>query len=98
MHYALCTRKTMHSFSVASRKRKHEGKHRSLHVRESGFRNLANFCLWNPESHYRLDSRDQKSTDKGWKPVLGIRDPESKTVLDSLTWGETQMPFNVKTA
>ena len=31
--------------------------------------------------------QNPSSTDKDWNPVPGIRNPESKTVLDSLTWG-----------
>ena len=31
--------------------------------------------------------QNPSSTDKDWNPVSGIRNPESKTVLDSLTWG-----------
>ena len=59
-----------------------------------------NFCLWNPEyrtrnpeSHRRLESGIQCSTYKYWNSVPGIRNPwrgiQSKTVLDSLTRGDS---------
>jgi len=67
------------------------------HVRESGFRNPANFCLWNPESwalesgiqlkdsgiHQRLESGTQFPLTKN--PKFSSWNPESKTVLDILT-------------
>ena len=58
----------------------------SPHVRESGFRNRGNFCLWNPEP-WALESgiqlkesgipltigiQNQSSTDKDRNPVPGI--------------------------
>ena len=109
-------------------------------VRESGFRNLGNFCLrnpeswvfgiqntaqgirnptidWNPESKFHwqrlessylesgihgVESRIPQSTgiqnpssfDKYWNPVtwnleFAAWNPESKTALDSLSWGRT---------
>ena len=59
----------------------------SPRVRESGFRNPGIFCLWNPESHQRLESRIRVLlTNTGIQYLeSGIRSPESKTVLDSLT-------------
>ena len=78
----------------------------SPHVRESGFCNSGNFCLWNLESwvlefgiHLKesgipltIGIQNPSSTDK----ESGIQylesgtagNPESKTGLDSLTWGE----------
>ena len=62
----------------------------SPHVRESGIRNPANFCFWNPES-WVLESgiqlkesgiapmigiQNPSSTDKDWNPVPGIRNPQ----------------------
>ena len=71
-------------------------------VRKFGFRNAGNFCLgnlgigirnrgrgirnptndWNPESKFHLQ-RLESST---WNPESTARNPESKTVLDSITW------------
>ena len=34
---------------------------------------------WNPESKFH---------DQDWNSVPGIRNPEPKTVLDALTWGD----------
>ena len=52
-------------------------------------RNPANFWI-----------RNQISIDKDWNPVIGIWDPwcgiqnpESKTALDSLTWGKSFLQF-----
>ena len=72
----------------------------TAHVRESGFRNLETFCLRNPglqalESGIQLKEftiplttgiRDQSATGKN--PESNTWNPESKTVLDTLTWGE----------
>ena len=62
----------------------------SLHVRKSGFRNMGNFCLWNPESlvveseiSLTIGIQNPSSTDKYRNPVFWIRNRESKTVLDS---------------
>ena len=68
----------------------------SLYVRESGFRNPRNFCFWNPVSgkifargmwnpelwntEYSSGIRKPSSTDN-----TRIVEPESTTVLDSLT-------------
>ena len=66
------------------------------------FRNLENFCLWNPESGKKLESGILgfgilNLSKKIWNPTNEIRTnpesttwkPESKTFLDSLTRGET---------
>ena len=67
----------------------------SLHVRKSGFRNMGNFCLWNPESlvveseiSLTIGIQNPSSTDKYWNPVSWIRNRESKTVQGSLTWAK----------
>ena len=71
---------------------------RFRHVRESGIRNPANFCsrnpestmVWNPESTlvWNPESRRLESG-KGLDLDSGCWDPESRTFLDSLTWGES---------
>ena len=43
----------------------------SLHVRKSGFRNLGNFCLWNPEYGIQLKEYANPVT-------IGIRNPSSR--------------------
>ena len=68
-----------------------------IHIRNTG-----KFCLWNPESH-ALESgiqlgesgipltiaiQNPSSTDKEWDPESTARNPQSKTVLDSLIWGD----------
>ena len=45
----------------------------SPHVRESGFRNPENDCLWNPES-WALESRTELK-DSGMPLMIGIRNP-----------------------
>ena len=35
-----------------------------------------------------------RSTDKDWNPESMARNPESKTVLDFLTWGESELKPN----
>ena len=66
----------------------------SHHVRDSGFRNARNFgwwnqesrkmCKWNPESTFHWQ-RLESST---WNLETTAWNPESKTVLDSLIWGD----------
>ena len=71
-------------------------------VRKFGFRNAGNFCLgnlgigirntgrgirnptndWNPESKFHL----QRLESCTWNPESKARNPEFKTVLDSITW------------
>ena len=66
---------------------------------ESGFRNLGHFYWWNPKS-WALKSgiqlneswilltiaiQNPSSTDKHWNSVPEIRNPESRTVLDSFS-------------
>ena len=65
----------------------------------SPLRNLSNFCLWNPES-CALESGIQikeygmplmiwiRNPNSSCKLRNPVRNPESKTVLDSLTWGK----------
>ena len=50
----------------------------SPHVRKSGFRNPANICSWNPDTS-KFFLRHLESM--AWNP-------ESKTVLDFVTWSE----------
>jgi len=59
--------------------------------------NLGNFCLWNVKS-CALESgiglkesgiQNPSTTVNDWNPELTSRNPESKTVLDSLPWGDT---------
>ena len=59
------------------------------------------FCMWNPESWawnpeynsrtvevlLKIGIRNPSSSDKDWNPEYTAWDSESKTVLDSLTWG-----------
>ena len=67
----------------------------SPHVRDSGFRNPGNVCLWNPES-WVLESgiqlkvsgipltigiQNPSSTDKYWNPVSGIQNPRLSWIL-----------------
>ena len=66
-----------------------------------GIRNPANFCCWNPESTMVLESgirrfgMESRRLESGIQRV-GIQnpdagrgwDPESRTFVDSLTWGE----------
>ena len=61
-----------------------------------GIRNTAQ-GIWNPAN---FGIRNPISIDKDWNPVTGIWDPrygiqnpESKTVLDSLTWGKYFLQF-----
>ena len=115
------------------------------HIRESGFRNPGNFCMWNPEyweffhvesgilenfacgfrnlGNFRLCNpeswalesgiqlqesgipltigiRNPRSTEKDvesstWNPEPTKLNPVSKTVLDSLTWGDTRLNVEV---
>ena len=72
-------------------------------------RNPANFCCWNPESrglecgiHNGLESGIHYSMESGihydpesWNPVSRGQDPESRTFMDSLTWGEKKMSKNL---
>ena len=65
----------------------------------SPLRNLSNFCLWNPES-CALESGIQikeygmplmiwiQNPNSSCKLRNPVRNPESNTVLDSLTWGK----------
>ena len=69
-----------------------EGTQSSPLVRESGFRNAGKFCVWNPGSlvlesvmQVLLTRYSEFST---WNPKSKAQNPESKTVLDSLTWGD----------
>ena len=77
----------------------------SPHVRVSGFRNLENFCLWNPESRALESKTELKYPTKEWNleskfhwkrlefstrnPESMEWNPESKTVFYSLTWGDS---------
>ena len=79
--------------------------HISPHVREYGFRNTENvacenrnvtkFCLWNLESRTFQLKKSHQRCDFGIyvpltkNPESTARNPESKTVLDSLIWGDT---------
>ena len=60
---------------------------------ESG---ILGFGIWNTAQGIR----NPISIDKDWNPVIGIwnprcgtQNPESKTVLDSLTWGKSFLQF-----
>ena len=48
------------------------------HVSKSGFQNLGNICLWNPEFQVPLTQNPESTA---WNP-------QSKTVLDYLTWSD----------
>ena len=77
----------------------------SPHVRVSGFRNPGKFCLWNPESRALESRIQLKYPTKEWNleskfdwkrlesstrnPESMEWDPESKTVLYSLIWGDS---------
>ena len=73
----------------------------SPHVRESRFRNPGNFCLWNPKSWIfgmRNPTNDWNPESKfywkilessSWNPKSTAWNPESKTVLDFLTWDDS---------
>ena len=59
--------------------------------------NVGKFCLWNVKS-WALESatglkesgiQNPSSTVNDWNPELTARNPESKTVLDSLPRGDT---------
>ena len=77
---------------------------RSPHVRESGIVNRENFCLRNPEYGKCLlvesgimgcGIRNPSTTDKEsefstWTPESTMCNPESKSVLDSLTWDKKE--------
>ena len=77
---------------------------RSPHVRESGILNRENFCLWNSEYGKCLlvesgirgfGIRNPSTTDKEsefstWTPESTMCNPESKSVLDSLTWDKKE--------
>ena len=56
-----------------------------------GIRNPANFGIRNPIS---ID-KDWNAVIGIWNPQCGIQNPESKTVLDSLTWGKSFLPTGV---
>ena len=74
------------------------------HVRESGILNRENFCLRNPEYGKCLlvesgimgfGIRNPITTDKelefsAWNPESTTCNPESKSVLDSLTWDKKE--------
>ena len=54
---------------------------------------------WIPESNVPLTNTGNQYWESGIRSAESeARNPESKTVLDFLTWGETQTPFIVKTA
>ena len=63
----------------------------SCHLRDSEFRNPEKLCSWNPKS-WALESRIhwQRLEYSTFNPVFTALNPESKTVLDYLTWGEMQ--------
>ena len=66
-----------------------------------GIRNVANFCLWNPES-WALESgiqlkksgipltmigiQNPSSSDKDWNPVPGIQNPRRGIQNQRLSW------------
>ena len=78
---------------------------KSPHVRESRFQNACGFqnprlwnpkfCSRNPESHKRLESRIQVPLTKTgihpYYPESTAWNPESKTSLDSLRWGDRKL-------
>ena len=60
----------------------------TLYVRESGFRNVGTFCLWNPES-WALECRIQLK-ESGIPLRIGIRNPSftgKESVLQHLESG-----------
>ena len=68
-------------------------------IRNPGFWN-PEYSSRNPESRKFFGSGIQFQLTKDWNPVIGnwnpqcgIQNPEAKTVLDSLTWGKSFLPF-----
>lgn len=62
-------------------------------------RNLRKSCLWNVK-YWALESglglkesgiQNPSSTVNDWNPELTASEPKSKTVLDSLPWGDTSL-------